>query len=194
MDGIISWWEYVSSRWDIVLATLTETLTYVIAVTVSAGFVAIVVGVATRNHPFAKELSLAIASVFLTIPSLALFTIFIPVVGLGFAPSFIALFLYALLPILRNTASGLDSVDPSVLESARGSASPGTTAACMADHVGRYPRISAAYRGHFSYCHPGGRWRTGRFHQKWTRSTAPAQFPRSHLDRGDLVAGAGIHH
>ncbi|MHC8497365.1 MAG: ABC transporter permease [Actinomycetes bacterium] len=120
MDGIISWWEYVSSRWDIVLATLTETLTYVIAVTVSAGFVAIVVGVATRNHPFAKELSLAIASVFLTIPSLALFTIFIPVVGLGFAPSFIALFLYALLPILRNTASGLDSVDPSVLESARG--------------------------------------------------------------------------
>ena len=45
---------------------------------------------------------------------------FIPVVGLGFAPSFIALFLYALLPILRNTASGLDAVDPSVLESARG--------------------------------------------------------------------------
>ena len=120
MDGIISWWEYVSSRWDIVLATLTETLTYVVAVTVSAGFVAIVVGVATRNHPVAKELSLAIASVFLTIPSLALFTIFIPVVGLGFAPSFIALFLYALLPILRNIASGLDAVDPSVLESARG--------------------------------------------------------------------------
>jgi osmoprotectant transport system permease protein len=72
------------------------------------------------HHPFAKELSLAIASVFLTIPSLALFTIFIPIVGLGFAPSFIALFLYALLPILRNTVAGLDAVDPSVLESARG--------------------------------------------------------------------------
>ncbi|MFY9330225.1 MAG: ABC transporter permease [Candidatus Nanopelagicales bacterium] len=120
MDGIISWWEYVSTRWDIVGATVFETLTYVVLVTVAAGTLAVVVGVATRHRPFAKELSLAVASVFLTIPSLALFTIFIPIVGLGFAPSFIALFLYAILPILRNTSAGLDSVDPSVLESARG--------------------------------------------------------------------------
>lgn len=120
MDGIISWWDYLSSRWDLVGTTLTETLVYVVTVTLAAGFVAIATGILTRHHPFAKELSLAIASVFLTIPSLALFTIFIPIVGLGFAPSFIALFLYALLPILRNTVTGLDSVDASVLESARG--------------------------------------------------------------------------
>lgn len=120
MDGIVSWWEYLSSRWDLVGQTLTETLVYVVTVTVTAGLVAVVTGILTRHHPFAKELSLAIASVFLTIPSLALFTIFIPIVGLGFAPSFIALFLYAILPILRNTVAGLDSVDPSVLESAKG--------------------------------------------------------------------------
>jgi osmoprotectant transport system permease protein len=120
VDGIISWWEYLSGRWDLVGTTLMETLVYVVTVTVAAGIVAVVTGVATRHHPFAKELSLAIASVFLTIPSLALFTIFIPLVGLGFAPSFIALFLYAILPILRNTVAGLDSVDPSALESARG--------------------------------------------------------------------------
>ncbi len=120
MDGIVSWWEYVSSRWDLVGSTLSQTIVYVVTVTLAAGFVAVVAGIATRHHPFAKELSLAIASVFLTIPSLALFTIFIPLVGLGFAPSFIALFLYAILPILRNTVAGLDAVDPSVLESARG--------------------------------------------------------------------------
>ncbi|MFM1916737.1 MAG: hypothetical protein RJB01_252 [Actinomycetota bacterium] len=120
MDGITNWWGYLSTRWDLVLATLVETLTYVVTVTVSAAVVAIAVGVLTRSKPFAKELSLAIASVFLTIPSLALFTIFIPIVGLGFTPSFIALFLYALLPILRNTTTGLDAVDPSVIESARG--------------------------------------------------------------------------
>jgi len=56
----------------------------------------------------------------LTIPSLALFTIFIPLVGLGFAPSFLALFLYSLLPILRNTITGLDGIDFSVLEAAKG--------------------------------------------------------------------------
>ena len=120
MDGISSWFEYLSTRGDLVIETLTQTLTYVVLVTISASIVAIVLGVATRNNPFAKELTLSISSVFLTIPSLALFTIFIPIVGLGFAPSFIALFLYALLPIMRNTVAGLDSVDSSILESAKG--------------------------------------------------------------------------
>ena len=120
MDGILSWFNYLSSRGDLVIETLTQTLTYVVLVTISASIVAIVLGVATRHNPFAKELTLSIASVFLTIPSLALFTIFIPIVGLGFAPSFIALFLYALLPIMRNTVAGLDSVDSSILESAKG--------------------------------------------------------------------------
>ena len=120
MDGISSWFEYLSTRGDLVIETLAQTLTYVVLVTISASIVAIVLGVATRHNPFAKELTLSIASVFLTIPSLALFTIFIPIVGLGFAPSFIALFLYALLPIMRNTVAGLDSVDNSILESAKG--------------------------------------------------------------------------
>ena len=120
MDGISSWFEYLSTRGDLVMETLAQTLTYVVLVTISASIVAIVLGVATRHNPFAKELTLSIASVFLTIPSLALFTIFIPIVGLGFAPSFIALFLYALLPIMRNTVAGLDSVDNSILESAKG--------------------------------------------------------------------------
>lgn len=120
MDGFTSWLEYLSERTDLVLVTLGETLVYVVSVTVAAGTLAVVVGIATRHRPFSKELALAIASVFLTIPSLALFTIFIPLVGLGFVPSFIALFLYAILPILRNTTAGLDNVDPSVLEAARG--------------------------------------------------------------------------
>jgi osmoprotectant transport system permease protein len=120
VDGIVSWWQYLSNRWDLVASTLLETITYVVSVTLAASILAIIAGILTRHRPFAKELSLAIASVFLTIPSLALFTIFIPIVGLGFAPSFIALFLYAILPILRNTVAGLDSVDASVLESARG--------------------------------------------------------------------------
>ena len=120
MDGISSWFESLSTRGDLVIETLAQTLTYVVLVTISASIVAIVLGVATRHNPFAKELTLSIASVFLTIPSLALFTIFIPIVGLGFAPSFIALFLYALLPIMRNTVAGLDSVDSSILESAKG--------------------------------------------------------------------------
>ena len=120
MEGVTSWFDYMSTRTDLIMQGLTQTLVYVVVVTLAAGITAVVVAIATMRHPFAKELALAISSVFLTIPSLALFTIFIPIVGLGFTPSFIALYLYAIMPILRNTTAGLDSVDSSVLESAKG--------------------------------------------------------------------------
>ncbi|MGB5952585.1 MAG: ABC transporter permease [Ornithinimicrobium sp.] len=60
------------------------------------------------------------ASVMLTIPSLALFALFVPVFGLGQAPAVAALTLYALLPIISNTIAGLQSVDPAITKSARG--------------------------------------------------------------------------
>ena len=120
MEGVTSWFDYMSTRTDLIMQGLTQTLVYVVVVTLAAGITAVVLAIATMRHPFAKELALAISSVFLTIPSLALFTIFIPIVGLGFTPSFIALYLYAIMPILRNTTAGLDSVDSSVLESAKG--------------------------------------------------------------------------
>ena len=120
MDFIASLWEFFLGRPDQVRDALLEHLVYVVVVVGLASVFSIALGVVTRQNVFARELSLSIASVFLTIPSLALFTIFIPLVGLGFWPSFIALFLYAILPVLRNTVTGLDGVDPSVLEAAKG--------------------------------------------------------------------------
>lgn len=57
-------------------------------------------------------------STFLTIPSLALFGLFIPFVGIGYPPTIIPLTMYALLPIVRNTMAGLAGVDRSTTESA----------------------------------------------------------------------------
>lgn len=120
MEGITSWLDFMSSRLDDIGVGLVEHATYVVAVMVAATITAVGVGILVRHRPVAREVATGIASVFLTLPSLALFTIFIPIVGLGFAPSFIALFLYSLLPILRNTVTGLTGVSPAVLESARG--------------------------------------------------------------------------
>lgn len=120
MDFLLSLFNFAIARQSQVIDGLIEHTLYVAAVLVSAGVFAVATGVVTRQNPFARELALSITSVFLTIPSLALFVIFIPLVGLGFAPSFIALFLYSLLPILRNTITGLDGIDPGVLESAKG--------------------------------------------------------------------------
>lgn len=60
------------------------------------------------------------AGVIYTIPSLALFGVLIPFVGIGFRPAVIALVLYSLLVIIRNTAVGLDGVSNAVIEAARG--------------------------------------------------------------------------
>ncbi|HEU0087400.1 MAG TPA: ABC transporter permease [Pseudonocardiaceae bacterium] len=67
-----------------------------------------------------QETSLLLASAALTIPSLALFGLLQPLLGLGTTPSIVALTLYAIYPVLRNTVAGLSSVDPAVLEAARG--------------------------------------------------------------------------
>jgi osmoprotectant transport system permease protein len=63
---------------------------------------------------------LTVASVMLTIPSLALFGLMIPLLGIGFWAPTVGVMLYSLLPIARNTVSGLASVDPAIAESARG--------------------------------------------------------------------------
>ncbi|HZW70409.1 MAG TPA: ABC transporter permease/substrate-binding protein [Hanamia sp.] len=63
---------------------------------------------------------LGITNVLQTIPSIALLGFMIPLLGIGPVPAIVALFLYALLPIVRNTYTGMNEVDAIVLESARG--------------------------------------------------------------------------
>ncbi len=61
-----------------------------------------------------------IANIFQTIPTIALLAIMIPIFGIGFTPAIVALFLYALLPLLRNTYAGMESIDPEIVEAAKG--------------------------------------------------------------------------
>jgi osmoprotectant transport system permease protein len=85
-----------------------------------ASFISIALGVATYRRPKWANAVLAVCGTFLTIPSFALLALLITVLGLGQTPTIIALVTYALLPIVRNTITGLRSVDPAVVESARG--------------------------------------------------------------------------
>lgn len=120
MESLLSWFEFMGDRADDIVSLTLQHAWYVASVAVAAVVTAVGVGILVRHHRLAKEIALGIAAVFLTIPSLALFVLFIPLVGLGFWPTFIALYMYALLPILRNTVTGLNEVSPAVLESARG--------------------------------------------------------------------------
>ena len=113
---------FIRNRSEVLQLTFEHLLLVLIA-TGAAAIVGIPVGVLlTRRASLAKPV-LAIANVLQTIPSLALFGFLIPLLGkhgIGQLPAIIALFLYSLLPIIRNTFTGISGVDPAVREAARG--------------------------------------------------------------------------
>ncbi|TCR66460.1 ABC transporter permease [Bosea sp. BK604] len=103
-------------------------LEHVSLVAVSVG-VAILTGVPTgiaiTQNRRAADFVLYVASIIITIPSIALFGILIPLLstighGIGYLPAVIALILYAQLPIIRNTYTAIMNVDPALREAARG--------------------------------------------------------------------------
>ncbi len=109
-------------RGEIASLTLQHVL-LVAAATAIAAAVGIPLGVALARRPRLARPVLAAANVVQTIPSLALFGFLIPVPflgGIGARTAIVALTLYSLLPILRNTHAGIVSVDPAVSEAATG--------------------------------------------------------------------------
>jgi len=77
-------------------------------------------GIWIYRTPRIRGLILGFAGVIQTVPSLAVLALLLPVFGIGMKPAIIALTLYALLPILRNTCTGLSEVPESTREAARG--------------------------------------------------------------------------
>ncbi len=98
-------------------------LEHVVIVGVSvllSSVIGIALGVATYRTGRPREIVLAVTSSFLTIPSFALFILLIGPLGIGATPVVVALTMYGLLPIVRNTITGLGEVDPAIVESAQG--------------------------------------------------------------------------
>jgi len=109
------------THWQEILSTTWEHLVLVLIAMAFAVAIAIPLGIFIVQRPALRTVALAVASVFQTIPSLALFGFLIPIPyigGIGKRTAVVALVLYALLPILRNTYVGLTGIDPAVLEAA----------------------------------------------------------------------------
>lgn len=81
--------------------------------------IAIPLGIYLTKKQKIAEGIIGITAILQTIPSLALLGLLIPLIGIGKVPAIIALVIYALLPILRNTYTGIKGVDPSLIEAAR---------------------------------------------------------------------------
>jgi len=115
-----AWRFFVEHREEILSATLDHVWLVLIAILIAIA-ISVPLGMFIVYHKALRTLALGIASILQTIPSLALFGFLIPIPfigGIGKRTAIVALVLYALLPILRNTYVGLTSIDPAILESA----------------------------------------------------------------------------
>jgi osmoprotectant transport system permease protein len=114
------WTFFASHRAEIFDATIAHLLLVLVSMAIAI-LVGVPLGMMLVKRRRFRALALGFASVMQTIPSLALFGFLIPLPflgGIGTRTAVIALVLYALLPILRNTVVGLTNLDPAVLEAA----------------------------------------------------------------------------
>jgi osmoprotectant transport system substrate-binding protein/osmoprotectant transport system permease protein len=127
-------------RWSEAFTHLPDYLGNHVRVSVAALALGLVVSlplaVAARNRPLLRGALLGLASIVQTVPGLALLALFYPLLlalasmtmawfgfgfsAFGFLPAVLALALYSMLPVLRNTITGLQGVDPAILEAAQG--------------------------------------------------------------------------
>ena len=123
--------EFISEHFDIVAKTqktnwleslLKNTYEHLklVGISLSAALVvALPLGIISARRRHIGQIILSIVGIIQTIPSLALFVFMIPLVGIGGPPAILALFLYSLLPIVRNTHAGLTGIPADIIEAGR---------------------------------------------------------------------------
>ena len=131
---------FTDARWGEALAHLPDYLGNHVRLSIAALALGLVVSlplaILSRNAPLFRSALLGIASIVQTVPGLALLALFYPLLlalasltltwlgfsfsAFGFLPAVLALALYSMLPVLRNTITGLNGVDPALLEAAKG--------------------------------------------------------------------------
>lgn len=116
---------YIVANWDVIVL---RTWQHVAIVGVAVGLAILTgvpIGIAISQNKRAAGAVLYVASIIITIPSIALFGMMIPVLsligeGIGYVPAVIAVLLYSQLPIIRNTYTAITNVEPALREAARG--------------------------------------------------------------------------
>jgi len=112
--------DYLNAQGGRLLGLTIEHFGIVLVAVAIATVIGVAIGLLTYRTDTPRRVALAVTGVFLTIPSFALFGLLIAPLGLGAPPAVVALVMYGLLPIVRNTITGLRSVDPAIIESAQG--------------------------------------------------------------------------
>lgn len=108
--------------------------------------VAVPLGIVLTRAPKISGFVIGFASLLQTIPSLALLALMVPLLGVGKTPAVIALFVYSLLPILRNTYIGMDNVDADLKDAAKGMGMTNFQSIVMVEVPAALPTIMAGVK------------------------------------------------
>ncbi|NNN31412.1 ABC transporter permease [Streptomyces sp. S3(2020)] len=111
---------YMADNADHLLFLAEQHIELVLVSVAFSSVIGIGLALLTQSTPGLRHALLSLTGSLLTIPSFALFALMIPFLGLGVAPTVAALTVYGVFPILRNTVTGIEEVDPAVVEAARG--------------------------------------------------------------------------
>jgi osmoprotectant transport system permease protein len=112
--------DYLARRWDTVLGLAIQHIVAVALAVAIATVVGVLLAVLVYRNDRAVTLLLVITSTLFTVPALAYFGILVAIIGLGWTSAITVLTIYALLPIVRNTVTGLREVDPAIVKAATG--------------------------------------------------------------------------
>jgi osmoprotectant transport system permease protein len=117
----VSFWQFLKTNWPELLLLVQQHIVLVFVAILIAVIIGVPVGILLTRYRAWRGPVLGLANVMQTIPSLALFGFLIPlpfIGGIGTRTALVALVLYSLLPIIRNTVTGILNVDPNVREAA----------------------------------------------------------------------------
>jgi len=117
--------DFLAQNLDLMLKLTIEHISLVAVAVGLATLTGVPIGIAITQNERAANAVLYIASIIITIPSIALFGLMIPLLstigqGIGYLPAVIAVLLYSQLPIIRNTYTAINNVSPALREAARG--------------------------------------------------------------------------
>lgn len=111
---------FIIANWSAVIEKTLEHISLSFTAVILACLVGIPLGFLIVNHKKLASVVLGLANIIQTIPSLAMFAFAMPLFGIGVKPAIFALFLYALLPIIKNTLLGIRNVNPAIRKAAKG--------------------------------------------------------------------------
>ncbi|MDW4550044.1 ABC transporter permease [Defluviimonas sp. D31] len=116
---------FVANNWSVILGLAAEHISIVAVAVGLAILTGVPIGIAITQSKRVADAVLYVASIIVTIPSIALFGLMIPLLstigqGIGWLPAVIAILLYSQLPIVRNTYTAITNVDPALREAAKG--------------------------------------------------------------------------